>query len=73
MRDAGSIPGGGHGDQLQYSCLENPVEEEPGGVAELDVTEVTEHAYISLKAFFSRLKAVASTQENFESEIYWTF
>ena len=43
------------------------------GVAELDMTEVTEHAYISLKAFFSRLKAVASTQENFESEIYWTF
>ena len=31
VRDAGSIPGsgrspgGGHGDPLQYSCLENPV------------------------------------------------
>ena len=31
IRDAGSIPrlgrspGGGHGNQLQYSCLENPM------------------------------------------------
>ena len=33
IRDAGSIPGsgrspgGGHGNPLQYSCLENPIEE----------------------------------------------
>ena len=26
----GRSPGGGHGDPLQYSCLENPMEEEPG-------------------------------------------
>ena len=36
VRDAGSIPGsgrfpaGGHGNPLQYSCLENPIAEEPG-------------------------------------------
>ena len=24
LGDAGSIPGGGHGNSLQYSCLENP-------------------------------------------------
>ena len=35
-RDTGSIPGsgrspgGGHGNPRQYSCLENPVTEEPG-------------------------------------------
>ena len=35
-RDPGSIPGsgrspgGGHGNPFQYSCLENPKEEEPG-------------------------------------------
>ena len=35
--DMGSIPesgkfhGGGHGNTLQYSCLENAMEEEPGG------------------------------------------
>ena len=38
IRDAGSIPGlgrfpgGGHGNPLQYSCLENPWTEEPGGL-----------------------------------------
>ena len=25
-------PGGGHGNSLQYSCLENPMDEEPGGL-----------------------------------------
>ena len=38
VRDLGSIPGlgrssgGGHGNPLQYSCLENPMDEEPGEV-----------------------------------------
>ena len=26
IRDAGSIPEGGHGNPLQYSCLENPMD-----------------------------------------------
>ena len=26
LGDAGSIPGGGHGNPLQYSCLENPMD-----------------------------------------------
>ena len=36
IRDAGSIPGSGrspggeNGNSLQYSCLENPMDEEPG-------------------------------------------
>ena len=35
-RDTGSIPGsgrspgGGHGNPRQYSCLENPMDKEPG-------------------------------------------
>ena len=52
MRDSGSIPrsgrspGVGHGNPLQYSCLENPMDRGAGratvhGVAELDTTEVT--------------------------------
>ena len=52
-RDAGSIrgwgrsPGGGHGNPLQYSCLENPMERGPGlvgysqGHKESDTNDVT--------------------------------
>ena len=38
IRDVGLIPGlgrspgEGNGNPLQYSCLENPMEEEPGGL-----------------------------------------
>ena len=28
----GRFPGGGHGSPLQYSCLENPMGEEPSGL-----------------------------------------
>ena len=53
IRDAGLIPGsgrspgGGHGNPLQYSCLENPHGQRklagysPWGRTELDMTEVT--------------------------------
>ena len=45
IRDMGLIlgwgrsPGGGHGNPLQYSCLENPMDREPGGLP----SEVIEH------------------------------
>ena len=53
IRDADSIPGlgrspgGGQGNPLQYSCLENPMDRGAHratvhGVAESDVIEVTE-------------------------------
>ena len=52
IRDGGLIPGlgrspgGGHGDPLQYSCLENLIDRGAlwatvHGVAELDTTEAT--------------------------------
>ena len=51
-RNVGSIPGlgrspgEGHGNPLQYSCLENPMDREVGeakvhSITELDMTEVT--------------------------------
>ena len=55
VRDMGSIPGlesspgGRHGNPLQYSCLENPMDwtEEPGGLQSIgsDITAVTLHAH----------------------------
>ena len=44
----GRYPGGGHGNPLQCSCLENPMDRGAcratvHGVAESDTTEVTEH------------------------------
>ena len=51
VKDPGSIPGsgrshgGGHGNPLQYSCLENPMDRgawrAPEGGKELHMTEAT--------------------------------
>ena len=47
---SGKSPGGGHGNPLQSSCLENPVDRGAwwttvhGGHTELDMTEMTQHS-----------------------------
>ena len=50
VRDAGSIPGsgrspgGGHGNLLQYSCLENPMDRgEPGGLQSIVLQRVRQN------------------------------
>ena len=49
--ELGRSPGGGHGNPLQYSCLENPMDRGAqwatvhGGPKESDMSEVTEHAH----------------------------
>ena len=46
VRDTGSIPGlgrfpgEGNGNPLQYSCLENPMTEEPGGLQSIGLQRV---------------------------------
>ena len=55
IRDAGSIPGlgrspgGGHGNPLQFFCLDNSMDEAPGGLKsmgckESGTMEATKHA-----------------------------
>ena len=47
IRDAGSIPGlrrspgGGHGNPLQYSRMENPWTQEPGGLRSTELQSWT--------------------------------
>ena len=47
----GRFPGGGHGNPLQYSCLENPMDNRSlAGYSlwdckESDMTEVTQHVH----------------------------
>ena len=36
----GSTPGGGYGNVLQYSCLENPMDGEPGGLQSMGLQRV---------------------------------
>ena len=57
VRDSDSIPGSGrfpggeHGNALQYSCLENPMDRgawwatSPQGPKESDMTEATQNAH----------------------------
>ena len=50
--ESGRLPGGGHGNLLQYSCLENPYGQKslvcytPWGLKELDTTEQLSSAHI---------------------------
>ena len=71
IRDIGSIPGsgrspgGGHGNPLQYSCLENPHGQRslagfsPYGCKESDMTKVTTYTYsLNSDQQFSTLSAL---------------
>ena len=60
IRDLGSIPGlgrspgGGHGNPLQYSCLENPGQRSLAGYSpwvhkELDITELNRQNVVTRK------------------------
>ena len=51
----GRFPGGEHGNPLQYSCLENPMDRGASqatvhGVTESDTTEATAHSTVGLVA-----------------------
>ena len=68
VRDLGSIPGlrrspgGGHGNSLQYSCLENPWTEEPGGLQSIGLQRVRcDRAHTVFSQTNLKLKLLFST------------
>ena len=52
IRDTGSVPGlgrspgGDHGNTLQYTCLENPMDREAGGLQSKAATHILRHRFI---------------------------
>ena len=65
LRDASSVlgrsPGGGHGNSLQYSCLENLMDRAgygPWGHKESDTAEVTASMHTLLQSDFQFSKLV---------------
>ena len=74
MRDEGSIPGwgrfsgGGHGNLLHYSCLENPTDRGVWQatlhrVAESDMTEVTYHEHMQGRDWGTMEKTQSSARK----------
>ena len=48
-------PGVGNGNPLQYSCLENPMHKEPGGLQSLRLQRVRHDGVTTLSLFFPPL------------------
>ena len=83
IRDTGSIPwsershGEGHGNPLQYSCLETRHGQRslagysPRGHKESDMTEVTQHTCIWLKFKTPGIKVKKSTLFLWKITVYW--
>ena len=57
---SGRSPGGGPGNPLQYSCMENPMDRGAwqatgqGVAKELDTTEATQHVCMRLKCKYQK-------------------
>ena len=80
IRDMGSIPGsgrspgGGHGNPLQYFCLENPHGQRslegysPQGCTESDMTSNLEREHININILIRKFKLYRSDQEKLKSD-----
>ena len=72
-RDVGLIPGlgispgGGNGNPLQYSCLENPMEEEPGGLHPMGLHRV---GHNSMDVNLSELRELVMDREAWRAVLH---
>ena len=70
----GRSPGEGHGNPVQYSCLENPMDRwslagySPWGHKELDTTEATQHTSCAYKKL---AKSLMTFYKNVHSITPW--
>ena len=72
---SGRSPGGGHGNPLQYPCLENPMnrgawQATVHGIAKSDMTEVTEHAHTWLFIYKRNILPVSQIWQKKTSKYY---
>jgi len=54
---SGRCPGQGNGNSLQYSCLENPMDREPGGLQSMGLQESDTTKHISVQ--FSSVQSLS--------------
>ena len=47
---SGRYPGAGHGNPLQYPCLENPMDKEPGGLQSIGLQSQTQLKWLQMHA-----------------------
>ena len=80
VRDAGLIPGsgrsrgGGHGNPLQYSCLETPWTEEPGGLQSIGVAKSwTRPKQLSARAHMFQERESLACSRSQSVRITWLF
>ena len=75
----GRSPGGGHGNSLQYSCLENPMDRGAWwatvhGVPESDMTEDTHLLHsLAFDVIFSEVSYIGRAHISVELKIIFTF
>ena len=74
----GRYPGGGNGNPLQYSCLENPMDHRAWWATvhsvskEMDTTEGTEHAYMIFSEGHLKIECtILAVLEYFRCGLVW--
>ena len=65
-----SSPGGGHGNMLQYSCLENPMGREPSGLQSIASQRVRHRSDLAC-VHFSYSRQQQRTISRLDCDVWW--